>query len=327
MIYLSTALNKKYLGYTAVMLTSFCINNKNEDKCVFLLSSELDDEDIKKLDASLSEYNIIIKHIKISRDRFDNRISHNDKWSMEAYYRLMLFDLLPDEVDRLLYLDVDMIINKSVTDFYHRDFGEKSIFVCENAGGRIDTLARISEKQKLMFSKMFESGYRYFNSGMLLMNVKRLRESYNFEVYCKAMEEWNYEMVAPDQDLMNYLHWEQVEYVEPERYNYFSRIAHEDGIRYEDGKEKLCIIHYTDEKPWETKNYHYPIEKIWWDYAKKTEFYPEIVERFIDNTMMDPYVENWIRDLMAQVEKSNQKLGQAIELIEKMQVMMQGGRM
>lgn len=326
MMYVATALNKKYLEYTGVMLTSLCMNNRDEEISVFLLHHELRDDDVESLRRALTEYDTEICPIKIERERFDDRIPRNEKWSIETNYRLMLFDLLPENVDRLLYIDVDMIVNAPIGEMYHRNFNGKNLLVCENAGGYIDTMSRFNDRQKKMFSDMIDNGVRYFNAGMMVMNVENMRKEYNFDVYVEAMKEWDFEMVAPDQDLLNYLHWNQIEYLDSKKYNYFSRIAHEQGVGYEEGKETLGIIHYTDEKPWETRNYHYPIEQIWWDYAKKTPFYDGLMEGFIKRTMADPYVEEWMRDLMSQVENSNEKLGQAIGLIQQLQSMIPGNQ-
>ena len=324
MMNVATALNKKYIPYTGVMLTSLCMNNQREPIRVFLFHHELEDEDIRKLEECLESYDVTIVPKKIDRSLFDDRIFHGDKWSMEAYYRLLMFDVLPEDMDRLLYLDVDMIVNRDIGDFYYRDFGNKNLVVCENTGGYLNHMERLGEKQKEMLGPMFEKGFRYFNSGMLLIRFDRMVKEYSFDTYVEAMKAWDYQMTAPDQDLLNYLHWDQVIYEDDEKYNFFSRIAHEKGIRYEDGKQKLGIIHFTDEKPWESKNYHYPIEKIWWDYAKETPFYREIWESFLDKTMMHPKMETWIRDLMQQVENVNAQLGKSLELIEQLMAMVPG---
>lgn len=315
---IATALNRKYLEYTSVMLTSLGTNNRQESVRVFLLHHELTDKDIQLLEASLESYNIEIVPLKVDRKQFTNRLPRTAEWSIETYYRLMLFDMLPDDVDRLLYLDVDIIVNKSLHEFYNTDFKGKDFVVCENAGGYINYEERMSQKQLEMFGPIFKQGFRYFNAGVILMNVEKLRTEYNFNRYLECIKKWNYEMGAPDQDILNYEHYNQLIYVDSHKYNYFSRIAHENGIDYKKGKKVLGIIHYTDEKPWNTKNYHYPIEKIWWDYAKKTMFYHELLEQFMEQTMADSTIEEWIRNMIGQQDELKEKLGQSLELNNKL---------
>lgn len=315
---IATALNRKYLEYTAVMLTSLCENNPQEKIHAYLLHHELTEEDIKAISDSLAAYDIQVFSMKVDTALFCDRLPRSHKWSVEMYYRLLLMEILPKEVERILYLDVDIIVNRSVQTFYESEFGENELIVCENAGGYFDTLARLNDWQKKMFGTRFSEGFKYFNSGVMLMNIKKMRSKYDFKTYMKAIEEWNYEMAAPDQDILNYVHWPYLIYEDAEKYNFFARIAHEKGIDYKKGKQKLCIIHYTDEKPWETKNYHHPIEKIWWDYAKKTPFYVSLMENFLYQTLTDNHMEEWIRDLMGQIEKSKEDLAKSISINEKL---------
>ncbi len=107
---IATALNKKYVPYTAVMLTSVCVNNPGHIDA-YLFNSELDDSDFDSLRNSLSEYDISIHPVNIDRDRFSERLPRNNQWSIEMYYRLMMTEVLPKEVDRILYLYVDLVVD------------------------------------------------------------------------------------------------------------------------------------------------------------------------------------------------------------------------
>lgn len=318
MINIATAFNKKYLRYTAVMLTSLCKNNTTEHIRVFVLHHELDDDDFQLLRECLNNYDIEIISLIIDRNLFNDRLPHNVQWTIEAYYRLLLLDILPLDVERLLYLDVDIIVNCSINDFYHIDFCDDEIIVAENAGGFIDPNKRLTQKQQEMFEPMFKQGFKYFNSGVLLLNISLLRENHNFQTYLQAIEEWNYEMGAPDQDILNYVHWNKVGYIDPTIVNYFSRVAHEQGVSYEQAKNSIMILHYTDEKPWETRNYHYPIEQIWWDYAKLTPFYVELLEEFLKKSLEDRSIEEWIRDMINQINETTEKWEQSMQINKKL---------
>lgn len=318
MINIATALNKKYLRYTGVMLTSLCANNTVEHIRVFVLHHELDDDDFRLLEECLDSYDIEIVSLKIDRKLFDERLPHNMQWTIETYYRLLLLELLPQDVERLLYLDVDIIVNFSIDEFYYLDFCDDEIIVAENAGGLINANERLNQKQHEMLDPMFKQGFKYFNAGVLLLNISLLRQNYNFQTYLQAIEEWNYEMGAPDQDILNYVHWNKVGYIDPTIVNYFSRVAHEQGITYEQAKETIMILHFTDEKPWETRNYHYPIEQIWWDYAKLTPFYTELLEDFLKKTLEDHSVEEWIRDMIKQINETTEKCKQSMQINQKL---------
>lgn len=317
---IATALNKKYLLYTAVMLTSLCENNK-EHINAFILNSELDEDDISKLKVSLKNYDIDIISLKVDKNEMDARLPWNVQWTIEMYYRLMLPDMLPGDCDRLLYLDVDLIVNKSLNELYYMDFVGKEIMAAVDCCGN-KSMDIFGEKQKEMFAPMFEQGYQYFNSGVMLLNIEKIRENHNFATYMKAVEEWNYQMEAPDQDILNYVHWQNVGYINYEKYNMFARIAHNRHYTYEQIKESVAIIHYTGQKPWDVDNVHFDIEQIWWDYAKLTPFYYQLLEKLQIKLMSDNTIEQTITMLYNENGELKGKVQQLLAINERLMKML-----
>jgi lipopolysaccharide biosynthesis glycosyltransferase len=135
------------------------------------------------------------------------------------------------------------------------------------------------------------------------MNIKAMRGVYDFSYYLKVAEEWNYEMYAPDQDILNYAHWKHVGYVDFCVFDLFARLAHEKGVTYEEVKVQTAVIHYAGDKPWGTTHYHYDIEKIWWEYAKMTPFYAELMEAFVESSVCDTIVERRMAKLKNQCNR------------------------
>lgn len=276
----ATALNRKYLLYTGVMLASLCENNP-EHVDAYLLHSELTDEDINILQNGLSKYDITIHSMKIDKGAFSEKLGTNSMWTIETYYRLMLVDILPHTVERIFYFDVDLIINKSLKNFYEMDFKGNEIIACEDDCGMCD-ISHYGPVHKRMFGREEMKDYRYFNAGVLLLNIGAMRGKYDFKYYMDvAKNDWNYEMEAFDQDLLNYVHWNKVGYVPFEFYDLFARIAFYDGVKEQTVRDKVAIIHYTQYKPWDGCATHFDIEQIWWDYAKKTPFYDELAWDYI----------------------------------------------
>lgn len=155
---IATALNKRYVRYTIVMLTSLCINN-DETVHAYLLHPELDKSDIQLFEESLKGYDIYIHPLKIQRDLFSEHFPRTAEWSRETYYRLLLTEILPEEVERLSYLDVDMIINQSLKDLYYMDFEENEIIATVDSGGYF-SWEDFDEKRRTMFAPMIAKGYQ-----------------------------------------------------------------------------------------------------------------------------------------------------------------------
>lgn len=309
---IATALNRKYINYTIVMLTSLCENNPVHVDA-YLLHSELIEEDIQYMQDSLSQYDITLLPIAIDKEIFHDKFPRNTWWSLEAYYRLLLLDYLPLSVDRILYLDVDIIINKSLEDYYTADFQTDEIIACIDSCGTVEWNSR-SEKQRQMFAPMIEMGYQYFNSGVMLLNVALMRGKYNFDVYLSAIKEWNYEMHAPDQDILNYVHWERIGYIDPYAYDLFALIAHEAHMSYEAVTENAYIVHFSGEKPWNTTCFHYDIEKLWWDYAALTPCYQTLLSDFMHDLFENDILEKNFRGMLNYYEQAASQIEQLKEI-------------
>ncbi len=292
---IGTALNKKYIPYTTTMLTSLCENNARHIEA-FLFNSELSEKDLKVIEKALADYDISIVSLKVDKERFDEKFPRNDQWSLEAYYRLFMFELLPESVDRLLYLDGDIVVNKDISDLYVSTFEDCEMIVCDDKGG-LNTPESYGDKHREMFKEAYNQGFRYFNSGVLLINVRQMRRHYSFEAYLEAIKKWNFEMEAPDQDILNYLHWEKVKYADYKKYDLFARVAHNQKMTYEYVKENTAIIHFPGYKPWEAGNFHFDIEKLWWEYAKKTPFYEELLKSFVIDELESTNVADFVRQL------------------------------
>lgn len=318
-INVATALNSHYMRYTYVMLTSLFVNQKEADIHVYLLYSDLSDGDRKCLQSLAESYGHTIHYLHINRESFPAELPTTQQWSLESYYRLLLPDILPDEIDRLLYLDVDMIINKSVINLYETDFEGAYFCVCRD----MLTNFPVSDIRDEVFKEHIAAGFTYFNSGIMLWNVTALRGKYSFKDYMDLAEKLEYNMMAPDQDLLNYMHWKEVKFVDEYQYDLFSRIAYYNGYRYNQVKEKTTIVHYAGVKPWEGQYIHYDIEKLWWDYAKQTPFYIELMEEFMNGCLTDPYVFDGMislskekQTLATELQKSSTLCKQLLQMIE-----------
>lgn len=321
---IATALNQKYMNYTIVMLTSLCKNNPVHIDA-YILHSELTMENLQYMQNCLAAYDIALKPIFIHREVFHERFPRSEQWSLETYYRLFLLDELPAFVERILYLDVDLIVNHSLEEYYTVEFETDEIIACADSCGKSGWEKR-SEKQRQMFAPMIERGYQYFNAGVMLMNIEKMRGTYNFEFYMQAIREWNYEMSAPDQDILNYVHWEKIGYIDPYEYNLFARIAHNGKLSYETIKEKTAIIHFAGDKPWNTTNVHYDIEKIWWEYAAMTPCYQTLVSEFMEDTFSNHTLEEKIKEMLDQCGQAESKLKQMETINQKLVSLLQRGR-
>ena len=242
---IAVSLDSNYARYTYVMLTSLFENQDNEwDIHIFLLQSGLKFEEKRFLEDLIGSRGGILHWMNINPSLFSAECLAVTEWSMEIYYRLMLQDILPIEVDRILYLDVDVIINKSLKELYTTDFEGNLLCACSEPFAGLGFF----DVHNQFFKQQLKEGFIYFNSDVLLLNIKELRKKYHLETYLNIAKALPYKLVASDQDLLNFVHWKEVKILDSSKYNLFARFAYNCGVSYQEAKDSATIIHFNRSK-------------------------------------------------------------------------------
>lgn len=244
---------------------------------VFLMHTEISAASVEMLKNFCSSYGGELLEVKVEEDIFEQApvMAH---FSKEMYYRLLCPWLLSD-VERVLYLDPDMIINDSLRSFFHMDLGGAALAAGRDRPTGMDNKARLNLNRDTV----------YVNSGVLLMDLKKMRERRKEELLL-LLEEKKEELIYPDQDVIN-LFWEGSIKVVEDAYNLNANILFL--------KEYLCmpfrkkmkryakIIHYAGpEKPW-NKGY----KKGMYTYWARAEWHVNPSKRFLlaGRCLLSPY--------------------------------------
>lgn len=221
------------------MLTSFFMNNPGKHT-VFLFYKDLGSASIDKLRNTIDRFNSCLQDIKIEEDFFANKplTAH---FTTEVYYRILVYKLIPETIDRVLWIDSDMIINYDIEDLYYCDLQGKLIGACKNCSGN-DNARRIG----------LDTNDRYFNSGLILFDLERIRNQITDEYVNSCFELLEGKIQNPDQDVLNIMYRDNVLYFDPEIYN---NQFYEPGLITKEQiiiiSQKTKIIHYvTSHKPW-----------------------------------------------------------------------------
>ena len=318
-MHIAIALNQKYYRYTYVFLTSLCAHHEEGSLYLHILHNDLTETEINGFTQLLNSHGHQIAFYHISRADFPPELPVTEAWPLEAYFRLKLVDILPSWVDRLLYLDVDIIVTNNLRELYDLDFEGMDFVVCADMG----VTGFFTDIRSKLFNQRISAGYRYFNSGVMLWNLKKLRTQYTFEFYMQLIKELHFEVLAPDQDLLNYAHYDCLKYADEYKYNLFARHSYNCGIRYQQAKNEAAIIHYTGFKPWSGQYVHYDIEQIWWDYAAMTPFYHELLEEFTHAAINNPLVNDTMQQAFDEKDKLMQELHKSQLLCQKLASLLQ----
>lgn len=317
---IATAFNSKYARYAYVMLISLFENQLPETEIIiYILYNDLTEEDRICVGQMIKSYGGYVQWVFVSNKVFPSACPTSHAWTIETYYRLLLSDLLPEDVGRILYLDVDIIVNKSLTEVFSTDFEGKLLCACNDACPfYTDKRIFFCDKRDNIFKEQLKQGFTYFNAGVMLLDMDRLRKEYCFEEYMTLGKKLNFEVVAPDQDLLNYMHWQEVKILDKNKYNLFAKVAYNHGIHYEEVKQEVTIVHFAGQKPWEGQYIHYDIEQLWWDYAKMSPFYNELLEEFMQQSLHNPLIYDTLLQCSLEKQQLQEELDKSVRLCQRL---------
>ena len=265
------SLNSQYTRYACVMLTSLFKNNNNNKVNVFVLNRDLRKYDIEALKATAAKWKQKIIFIMINSDMFAG-LPVTKQYITEVYFRLLMPYVLPSTLERVLYLDIDIIVRGSLTGLFSVKLNDT-----EYIAACIDNTSSVLDRHRQELFDRYED-LRYFNSGVMLWDLAKFRKTYKFEDFKLAAAEIKYDMPLPDQDLLNYMLYNKVKYIDADKYNCFVRNSFHPNAcaSLNELKNGNVILHFTGCPPWRV-SMKSELYKIWWDYARLTPFYKQLL--------------------------------------------------
>lgn len=233
-------IKKNYIKYMEVMLTSLLINNKNYKINFNILQDDFSNEIKENINKKFEKYrNLEINYLDIKSTVFSDfpTLGH---LVIATYYRILASEILT-QYDKVLYLDVDIIVDGNISELWNTNIEEYVV-----AAVREESVE--ANEERLGIPK----NQKYFNAGVLLMNLKKIREEKFFEKIMNYLKK-NYETILySDQDVLNavfYNNWLELD----EKWNYHNYFVIRRNSKIElINLDTPRIIHYTGPiKPWE----------------------------------------------------------------------------
>ena len=235
------SVNDKYYDLFEVSLKSLLDFNKINK--IYLLNSNLSKKYIQRAKL-ICESNCDIEFIHIDADMF--RDIEMNYFGVETFYRLLLPELIND--DKVWYIDVDTIILGSIEEPFYQGFSHVVAAVPKPFQEKLEI-----RKNKLKMSK----DSQYFNAGVLILNLKKIRDSNFF----KEVLEWikiNINIIdMPDQDALNAMLNHDYHKLDV-RFNVTTEIAK--------NIKNPKIIHFTGEFKPNLFLYQHPYKRIFMKY-------------------------------------------------------------
>ena len=266
------ATNDNYAPYLSVSIQSIkdkMSNNDFYDIYVFHTSLSLNYQTAIR---AMSDEHVSIRFINVTQYVNNLPLYACSHYSVEMYYRILIPEIL-HKYDKVIYLDCDLIINRNLSDLYKTDISEYVLGVIIN---KISTLAM----QKYLKNSLNFSVDKYFNSGVLLLNIKNF-EKEDIKNKCFEILKTAKRLTCPDQDILNLACEDKCLYLDP-KWNF--QCAPNNFTLQDKYMSDKYIIHYTSNfKPWNTS--FMPLSEKFWQIARRTPFYELILQTYMTNTL------------------------------------------
>jgi lipopolysaccharide biosynthesis glycosyltransferase len=255
------ASDERYLPHAATMLCSLLEHNR-----VFRIHyfySSIPDKELAKLRSFVSKCGSELVCYEVVPETFAQlRV---DKWASPAvYYRLLVARLLPSDINKILYLDADLIVRSSLGDLWNTDITDQP-------------LAAIADYwQDPKSLEVLPPGEKLFNSGVMLINLKAWRQNSIPEQAIDFAKNNSDKVQLWDQDALNAVlarQWTEL----PLCWN----AQHEEQWLRGPGHATTsypAIVHFiSGSKPWQWDNRHpfkaeynsYRLKTPWWQYEQE----------------------------------------------------------
>lgn len=212
------------------------------------MHSDLTDENQKSIKDFFCE--IEWEFIKVPNELFAG-FPVTKKYPEQIYYRLAAPLLLPECLERVLYLDVDTIVINSLEELYESDFDNNWFTACTH------TQQFLTKLNQLRLGIPADKDVPYINTGVLMINLTLLRKTFKLEDIRSFMEENKRRLWLPDQDILTSLYGDKTKIVNTLKYNINDRIMvfynSSSKMKIDENwvKENGVIIHYFGKnKPW-----------------------------------------------------------------------------
>lgn len=239
-------IDRNYLPHFATMLYSLLASDPGRRFSVYVMNSTLTEDDLayaRRIIGDRGEINLV----RVAEDGLADAPT-TDRYPREMYYRIFAAEYLPRELDRVLYLDPDMIINGSLGELYDMPMGT-AFFA---AASHIGRLLHFFNELRLDMGE--ESPY--INSGVMLMDLHRLREEQDIDNVFDYIDSHRGKLLLPDQDIISGLYGDRIIPLDPYRYNMTERLymLHRQSAGHMDlecVRRTAAVIHYCGRnKPW-----------------------------------------------------------------------------
>lgn len=239
-----------YLPQLKVMLTSLFMNDPGRYE-IYLMHRAIPDAELERLRRGLERAGSAL-HVLPVHERMLEGAPVTRQYPQEMYYRLLAPHILPDEVERILYLDPDVLVINPIRALWNLDM-EGRAFAAASHTGKTELANSVNHL------RLGTEG-KYYNSGVMMMDLGRARACIRLGELYSFVESHSGELLLPDQDVLNVLYGRDILEIDDFIWNYDARKYSSYFLRSmgnateEWVMQNTAILHFCGKaKPWKPR--------------------------------------------------------------------------
>lgn len=249
------AIDKNYISHFATALFSLLVNNKDINLKIYVLTTDDLSNYDNKIRQISNSFNVSLE-ILVLDDNFFMDFFVSNHITKATYFRILIPSLINH--DRCLYLDSDLIVLSSIKELI--EFDLKDYYV--------GAVKDIYPAPKLLYKLGFHSKSKYFNAGLLLINIKKWVACNIQPKTINIIKNKDFALTFHDQCALNAVingKWIELH----KKYNFM--LQPKSHYKNEKSISPLIVHFITNSKPWHFKNNH-PYKNKYWYFRNKTKF-------------------------------------------------------
>ena len=265
------ATDDNYAPFLAVTFKSILDNaSKDFSYKFYVLTTNLSSSYEKRIKEFESEdVKVEFIFLKETIEKIKAKFHLRDYYSIETYYRFFIANMFP-QYDKVLYCDCDVIVLGDIAELYNHNIDNYLVGACPE-----EVMTEVKIFGDYVEQALDVDCEKYFNAGVMLMNLDGFRKENIEEKFFDMLQKYTFR-VTQDEDYLNVLCKGKVKL--------FHLGWNKTAFKNEKFNDKdLKLIHYKIHwKPWHYDGVLY--ENHFWDYAKQTSFYEEILDKKLSYT-------------------------------------------
>jgi lipopolysaccharide biosynthesis glycosyltransferase len=263
--------DNNYAQHLGVMLTSLLENTTSKENIeIYILDGGISSANKDLLSLCVAKHGCNIQFLPIEPEAYE-KFAVRSYFGPATYFRLFLPKLFNDSIEKVIYLDCDIVVKRDILELWRMDVSQYFVAAALDVGNEYNGNEGLELKRNLGIPGKAV----YFNAGVMVINLAKWREHHISEKIIGFIQDNPEKIVFCDQDGLNailYNQWLALPVAWNLQTTFFELLKKKLIVRDDiyQGIQNPQIIHYTtSSKPWHYMNNH-PLKKEYYRYLKMT---------------------------------------------------------